>query len=220
MNETQIITRIDYLINLARVALANKINGDFRDYVPRSSYIGFKAAASSFIESILGVDHPYNKIFTEAVDDEYVSSIEGGLNILGEIKHEIENGWLVSFKSLVAAELFSDFFEMAEHLLEEGYKDAAAVMIGSVLEEHLRQLCHSHGVDTHYISKGDSVPKKANLINDDLKKEGIYGPIEQKQVVAWLSIRNSAAHGKYTEYTPDQVKLMYQGVLQFISSIK
>jgi hypothetical protein len=30
---------------------------------------------------------------------------------------------------------------MAQHLLEQNYKDAAAVMVGGVLEEHLRQLC-------------------------------------------------------------------------------
>ena len=31
--------------------------------------------------------------------------------------------------------------EMAEHLLAADYKDAAAVLGGGVLEEHLRQLC-------------------------------------------------------------------------------
>ena len=39
----------------------------------------------------------------------------------------------------------NDFLDMAYHLLENDYKDASAVMIGSVLEEHLRQLCNKFG---------------------------------------------------------------------------
>ena len=50
-------------------------------------------------------------------------------------------------KKLVSAEIFSDFLEMAAHVLEQDYKDPAAVMIGTVLEENLRQLCHSAGIE-------------------------------------------------------------------------
>jgi hypothetical protein len=36
---------------------------------------------------------------------------------------------------------------MAEHLLDQKYKDpAAVVVVGSVLEEHLRQLCTAAGL--------------------------------------------------------------------------
>ena len=77
-------------------------------------------------------------------------------------------------------------------------KDAAAVMIGSVLEEHLRQLCHSHKVDIFTLKGMDEMPKKADVLNADLKKSGAYGPLDQKQVTAWLGLRNSAAHGKYS----------------------
>lgn len=137
-----------------------------------------------------------------------------------EIGEEIRNGWLTSLKQLVTAEVFSNFMEMAEHLLDEGYKDAAAVMIGSVLEEHLRQLCVVHKVETHILKGTDSVAKKAAVINDDLKKAGAYGPIQQKEVTAWLGTRNSAAHGHYGDYTITEVKLMYQGVLNFLAEIK
>ncbi len=36
---------------------------------------------------------------------------------------------------------------MAEYLLKEGYKDPAAVITGSTLEEHLRKLCIKNGID-------------------------------------------------------------------------
>ena len=109
---------------------------------------------------------------------------------------------------------------MSKHLLDEKYKDPAAVMIGSVLEEHLRQLCSNNSVDTEIVKGTDRVPKKADLMNSDLVKAGIYGVLEQKNVTAWLDLRNRAAHGKYSEYTFEQVQLMYQGVLDFITRIR
>ncbi|MDL5045111.1 hypothetical protein QQ054_03525 [Oscillatoria amoena NRMC-F 0135] len=108
---------------------------------------------------------------------------------------------------------------MAEHLLKEGYKDPAAVMIGSVLEEHLRQLCQKNNVDTHIIKGADTVPKRAEAMNIDLVKAKVYPLTDQKQVTAWLDLRNNAAHGKYLEYKKEQVDLMYQGVLNFISRV-
>jgi hypothetical protein len=65
----------------------------------------------------------------------------------------------------VAAEVFTDFIEMAEHLLEQGYKDPAAVVAGSVLEEHLRQLCHKNAIDTVTVdSSGKANPKKPTCL--------------------------------------------------------
>lgn len=40
--------------------------------------------------------------------------------------------------------------------------------------------------------------------------------LEQKNITAWLDLRNKAAHCKYDEYSIEQVNLMYQGVLNFI----
>jgi hypothetical protein len=106
---------------------------------------------------------------------------------------------------------------MAEHLLSEGYKDATAVMIGSVLEEHLRQLCKKNSIDVEITKSAKLVPKKADTLNNELGSAGIYNMLDQKTITSWLDLRNKAAHGKYTEYTKEQVDLMYQGVNNFIS---
>jgi len=49
-------------------------------------------------------------------------------------------GNLQSVIEIVHADAFADFLDMADYLLQRGYKDAAAVLAGSVLEEHLRKL--------------------------------------------------------------------------------
>ena len=83
-----------------------------------------------------------------------------------------------------------------------------------MLEEHLRNLSTKNGVDT---KTAEGKPRKADTINADLKKAGAYGKNEQKQVTAWLGIRNSAAHAKYDEFEDAQVSLMISGLRDFIA---
>lgn len=124
---------------------------------------------------------------------------------------------LLTLEKSVSAEIFSDFLEMATHLLEQDYKDPAAVMIGSVLEENLRQLCHSAGTATEIEKEGVLIPKKADRLNSDLAKAEVYTKLDQKSVTVWLDLRNKAAHGKYNEYGKEQVELMMQGVTEFLA---
>lgn len=124
-----------------------------------------------------------------------------------------KSGYLHKIEDLIHADLFADFLDMGEYLLREGYKDAAAVIVGGVLEEHLRKLClrHSIGITT---TKG---PKKADAMNADLAKQNVYNVLDQKNTTAWLDLRNRAAHAKYGEYTLDQVQLALQGIRDFIA---
>ena len=114
------------------------------------------------------------------------------------------------------AEVFADFLEMAEHLLTEGYKDPSAVLIGGVLEEHLRALCTLHEIAT---TSDSSRPKKADQLNVELTKVGVYNRLDQKSITTWLDLRNKAAHGHYDEYAQRQVQLMAQGVRDFLARV-
>jgi hypothetical protein len=124
---------------------------------------------------------------------------------------------LRSFRELVHADLFADFLEMADHLLEQGYKGAAAVTAGAVLEEHLRKLCGLHSVATTFTdSAGKTRPKKLDTMNADLAKASAYGKIEQQSVTAWAAVRNAAAHGDATSYDEKQAQHMIDGIRDFI----
>ena len=103
---------------------------------------------------------------------------------------------------------------MAQHLVDNGYKDAAAVVAGSTLEVHLRNLCNKHSLST--VASGEK-PKKADLLNAELTKVGAYSKIYQKNVTAWLSLRNHAAHGDYEEYSREQVALLVASIRDFLT---
>ena len=217
MKNTEILLRIDQLIQKGESTLKT-VDTNVEWYANRRYSSAFRSASLSLISSLFGKNHSYYTEF-EKLDSAHPSNIRSGIGIIESIKDEIENGWLITYKQLVTAEVFSDFLEMAKYLLDEKFKDAAAVMIGSILEEHLRQLCITKSIDVTTIKGSDMVPKKADVLNVDLTKKGVYNGLQQKSVTAWLDLRNKAAHGKYGEYTFEQVGVMYMGVADFVSRI-
>lgn len=221
MMTEDILKRLDELIGLGNAVLATRKQRTpgFPDRVNNGKFRGFRSASLSFLESIFGAHQTYYKEFIEHVKVSGPSYTEAGINILQAAKAEIEGGWLFTIKGIVSAEIFADFMEMAEHLLEEGYKDAAAVMIGSILEEHLRKLCDKNSIPVT-VEKEDKIKsKKADTINHELSKAEVYNKLEMKQITTWLDLRNKAAHGNYTEYSKKQVTLMLQGVLDFMNRV-
>jgi hypothetical protein len=141
------------------------------------------------------------------------NAIPALVGIVQALKTAYESGYLHQIDELIRADLFGDFLDMGQYLLEEGYKDPAAVIIGGVLEEHLRKLCLKNSIN---ITKNKGF-KKADTMNADLANSHVYNRLDQKSITAWLDLRNKAAHGKYTEYTDDQVNLALQGIRDFIA---
>jgi hypothetical protein len=133
---------------------------------------------------------------------------------LQALRSDYEAGYLQSVVELIHADIFADFLDMADHLIQQGYKDPAAVVAGSVLEEHLRKLCDKNHIS---VGKPDGSPKKADTLNADLAAANVYSKLDLKSVTAWLGLRNEAAHGKYAEYTKEQVALMIRSVQDFAS---
>ena len=115
--------------------------------IDESRFMGLKTASLSLILKIYDKSHPFYKELERIQEYYYPSAAKGLLSILISISEEVNGGWLFTTKGLVSSEIFADFIEMAEHLLNENYKDPAAVMIGSVLEEHLRQLCIKNNIE-------------------------------------------------------------------------
>ena len=137
-------------------------------------------------------------------------------NLIKRLRHDLELGFIGSISSLLHQEIFIDYLDMAQHLLDEGYKDASAVIAGSTLESHLRQLCIANRIDIDIEKQGKKQPKKASVMNADLKKDEVYSLYDQKMITAQLDIRNNAAHGKYIEYTNEDVERFIDWLRDFI----
>lgn len=210
--------RIDELLAIGEKTIATA-ESTYPRSVNAELFYEFRTSSLSFIQNLYGIHHVYYVDFNRKIFHANYDHATKGRGILTGIRSEISGGWKITQKGLVSAEIFSDFLEMAEHLLNEGYKDAAAVTIGSVLEEHLRQLCTKHEVSLlqEDTKTGKMYTKKMQILNQELVKKSVYNELMKKSVDVWLDIRNNAAHGKYNEYTSEQVIQMLQSVTNFMS---
>jgi hypothetical protein len=139
------------------------------------------------------------------------------LNIIGVIKavkDDIGAGYLESAEELIHGTIYSDFLEMADYLVQEGYKDPAAVVGGAALESHLRLLCKKLNIE---VVNSSGKTKKADLLNAEIAKASGYSVLDQKNITAWLDLRNRAAHGYFNSYADNQVVLMISGIRDFIT---
>lgn len=132
--------------------------------------------------------------------------------VLEAIRDDYAAGYLRSIEEVIHADVFADFLDMANELHEKGYKDPAAVIAGSVLEEHLRKLATAHGITVESSGR----PHRADRVNADLVKAEVFNKLVQKQVTAWLDLRNKAAHGEYDQYDAGQVAALIRDVRDFM----
>lgn len=143
-----------------------------------------KAKAS--VSRIVGNNSEYYKDIVDVLKKTHISEGTKLVYVSGTIKalkDDIENDYLKSVAELIRSDIFSDYLEMSTYLIEEGYKDPAAVLTGSTLESHLRELCKSKQIDTEILhSKGKLVPKKADVMNSDLAKAQCYSATYQNKL--------------------------------------
>jgi hypothetical protein len=164
-------------------------------------------ANSQYVESMKTIIRQFG------VNNAYV--VPHIVGVLTALRTAYDADYIASVTELIHGDTFADFVEMAEYLLSEGYKDAAAVIIGSTLEEHLRQLCIKNGIGTGAAGR----PKRADQLNADLAGPSVYSKLDQKSITAWLDLRNKAAHGKHSEYSKEQVAFLIQGIRDFMARV-
>ena len=212
------------------VTQLNEIFNEFQDMRSRSAHddisdqaeakiVRFITRARALVHRIAGAPSAY----VAQCDEIMVTNAYPGhkaqhlFGVVDSLRADVAAGYMESHEELIHSELFADFLDMAKHLLEEGYKDPAAVVAGSSLEAHIRQLCKKAGIDIEITGASGVVPKKADRLNVDLAKAKQYSILDQKNVTAWLDLRNKAAHGHYDQYEPAQVELLISGVRDFMS---
>lgn len=209
-----IIEQITALIDAYQPDVHGDLHGDFLQ-LPTTRQQEAQARATAAIHrfTLSGSSYRNEMQAILAQDLQPGWSVPRLLGLLTAVRDDYAAGYMQTVELLVHADLFADFLEMADDLVTKGYKDAAAVIGGSVLEEHLRKLAGLHAVSI----TSAAAHKKADVINADLVKAGAYNKLEQKSVTAWLGLRNDAAHGNYTAYDHRQVEALLRDVRDFMT---
>lgn len=187
--------------------------GDFGDYktMDDQAALTWTVKAKSLLIAACGDESQHFKEFTKAEELHGYESRPDALMRMKAVfvaaKDDYQGGYLTSLKNLVQADVFESELQQASELLSSGYKLAAAVISGVVLETALRDLCAREGMPAGKLDK----------MNADLTKAGIYNKLQQKRITALADIRNSAAHGKPDEFTESDVESMIRDVEQFLA---
>jgi len=211
--------QLDSLVAEVGQFQARSAYDDCSDVMSEQKAVEIATRAYAAIERVSGKSSAYSRQAEEIQQESNVCEqlkVIRVTGVLSSLSADIKAGHLKSLVELIHGEVFADFIEMAQYLLESGYKDPAAVVAGSALEGHLRQIAKNCGVTISTTTAKGSEPKKADQLNADLVKAGAYSVLDQKSVTAWLDLRNKAAHGRYTEYQKEQVALLIDGVRNFV----
>jgi hypothetical protein len=180
---------------------------------PRISSLEYNkwySSAKNLIERVCGKDGIHCKQIEDIYTRTHGSSVAmpSCLGVLESAYEDFKLGLLEDTTAMITAEVFADFIEQAEYLLDEGYNLPAAVLMRGVLEDSLRTLCKKEQIVL-------SEKSKLDWMNTELVKAGVYNTNVQKQVTAWAGIGNSAAHMKIDEFSETDVKNMISGIISF-----
>lgn len=120
----------------------------------------------------------------------------------------------VSQEKKTRLDVVNGYLEQAQYFLtdKEIHPAAAAVIIGSSLEEFLRNWFASEGLSLEGTKPGiDTYVKK-------LREKDLITKQDSKNITAYAGIRNDAAHGFFDKINREQVDLMLQGVNLFLGT--
>jgi hypothetical protein len=214
--ETEVVAQLDALKSEYLPKVLHDTEFGYGDYLDGNAVAHDAACArlSAAVDRFTRAGSSYRDELRR-INERGDSSDRRGVYILGLVqglRADYASGFLRSLEELVHADPFADFLAMAKELLDKGFKDPAAVLAGSVLESHIRQLASRAGIS---VTNAQAKPRSAEAINADLGKQ-IYGTGEQKSVTAWLDLRNDAAHGDYEKYDHKQVALLIESVRAFM----
>lgn len=214
-------TRLDEMIERGNKILATRKPGDLgpEHLGDQVGYEEWRISAKTVLSSLSPGGHHEEEF--QSIDDApfsiglgYADKLERQLAILRSLREDFDGGFLSDVQNAVRAEVFADFMEQAEYLSDQGFWQPVPVIVGAVLEDHLRKLC------TKYPSITLPQRPKLDWMNAELAKAGEYGVLEQKQVTVWADIRNKAAHAKWTDYQKEHVAAMLRDVPPFLIAHK
>jgi hypothetical protein len=85
------------------------------------------------------------------------------------------------------------------------------VLVGSVLEDHLRKLCAKYPAIV-LTAKATIEPRNVELV-----KAGAYNEMVAATVRVWTAVRNKAAHAEWGTFKSGDVEDMLRGIRRFIA---
>lgn len=193
---------LNFIVNQG-VDLSNSARqGDFLD-ASRSGafFIGYQRWRRNVFEafSFLGMTS-YSEEATRlfGLGQGHAFEIANVTGLVASARDIVSEGFIGNIKILLHAEMFGSLLEQARALLETGHEIAAAVLGRIIIEDWLGDEAERMGIDI-------ADHPKASVLNDRLRKDGIFSVPRWRQIQGLLDVGNAAAHGKVESFTGTDV---------------
>lgn len=133
------------------------------------------------------------------------NTIEG---VLYAIKFEIENNLLQTLDTQSKGEILGDFISLAKQLLNEDYKDAAAVLSCGALEDLMKKFADKVGLNV----ADEDLSSIINLLKSKSYIKGAQSGVVQ----SYVQLRNKAFHAQFDKIQSPEVASLISFVEQFL----
>lgn len=213
MVKAKMLSVLDDLIGRGQ-HMATQLVPGLLTFIPPGNAGAFHIECLETIKLIVSEESRFFRSFSDIPINYY--GISEGVEILKAIRRFVDNELVSGMKNMISREFYGEVAESAKDFLQKGFRVNAAVHMGTALEKRIHDLCTLHGLPLKGPDEKKYTP--TNTLNDDLKKNGVYGQVTHKHILSWLAIRNSAAHGRGDEFTDAQVDLMIDGVKDFLDT--
>jgi hypothetical protein len=201
----EIVLKFGDLIDKAKAA-CEEYNRSGDGIISANTYFELRVSAINLLSRLAGDESIYVHELKEMMRPNAFSI----LGVLEAARTDYLQGFMADHKLLLSAEIFSDLIVQAEVLLDHDYKDAAAVLVRAVLEDAIRRLCEANKIEA---GKRDTLQQ----LNEKLYTNKVYNAVQHKEVIAKAEIGNSAAHGRFNEYTKEDVAAFIELVIRFLA---
>ena len=218
-NRTELTAKIKKIAEMGEEVLATETKGfQQQTFVNEQQFHDFRISGLSFLSRVFGNTSQHYQSFKTEVTSPGTSRTKRGLGILIAAGKDLEGDWIQTTRGAITAEILTDFMVMAKSHIDTGNMVGATVLIGAVIEKHLRNLCLANNIDiTNKQSKTTALKKPLQLTGEAYKKK-LYDRPQHKKIITWFELCDSAAQTPPVEILPRQVETMHVDVAKFMSA--
>lgn len=220
-NQDELIAQLTKIIDSGERVLATETaEGLQKSIVNEQKFHDFRISATSFLSRVFGQDSTYYQSFKSEVTQPTASRTRRGIGMLTAARAELQGDWLETTSGAINRDALTDMLRLARTQQEETHPVAAVIIAGAVLEKHLRNLCLAKGIKIHNDLENRVVPKRGLQLSGEAYKKKLYSRQDNKDVIGWLELYETAAAGKAEAVTLGQAKTMITGVQSFIAKTR
>ena len=128
--------------------------------------------------------------------------------LLNALKIDIEYSLLTSLHDQVAGEIYGDFISLSKKLVDEGFKDPAAVLACGALEDSMKKFAQKNHID---VSDAD-----LSTVVNSLKAAGLIKGTQAGVVQSYVKLRNKTFHAQFDKIEMPEVSSLIAFVEMFV----